>query len=375
MAARIAERKRISEELRESRESFADLHIMHERIVQSVDTGLITTDLDGKIYDFNRAAEEISGRVEAETVGKHVLEVCGEEFRSHFVASLCAVKGTEYISKHFEADLPAADGRSVTVVGSVLPLVRRTGEISGLVITFQNITRIRSLEASLRRSDRLAAVGRMAAGLAHEIRNPLGSLGSSLQFLRGRVPADSSEAALFDVVLRESERLNGIITNFLSYARPPANALEKNEARETDIDAALRDCLLLMKHDPKVKGSHQFNYESPRRPMHSRISETEVKQVMWNLLQNSINAMPNGGDITVKLNELHGDRIQMLFRDNGPGFTPENLEHLYEPFSVAAAGTGLGLSIVNKIVNDHGGRIDIGKYKGKGTEIVVELPR
>ena len=108
--------------------------------------------------------------------------------------------------------------------------------------------------------------------------------------------------------------------------------------------------------------------------MHSRISETELKQVMWNLLQNSINAMPYGGDISVKINEIPGGRIQMLFQDTGPGFSPENLKHLYEPFSAAATGTGLGLSIVHQIVNENGGRIDIGTNGGKGTKIVVELP-
>jgi two-component system sensor histidine kinase PilS (NtrC family) len=255
----------------------------------------------------------------------------------------------------------------------VSPLFRRTGEVSGLIVTFHDLSQVRSLEASLRRADRLAAVGRMAAGLAHEIRNPLGSLSSSLQFLQEKLPANATEHSLFDVVLRESERLNAIITDFLSYAKPPADALD--ERRETDIDAALRDCLVLLKHNPKVTDAHQFNYEPPPRPVHSRISETKVKQVMWNLLQNSVNAMPDGGDITVKLSEVSDGRIRLQFDDSGPGFTPENLEHLYEPFAVAASGTGLGLSIVHKIVNENGGRIDVDNSRGKGATIVVELPR
>ncbi|HYJ92335.1 MAG TPA: ATP-binding protein [Pyrinomonadaceae bacterium] len=373
LAARISERKRISDELRRSQESFADLNILHERIVQSVDTGLITTDLEGKIYGFNRAAEAISGYGEADSIGKNVVDLCGEDIRARIEACLSVIHSSEFSAEHFEAELPTADRETVTVVCSISPLYRRSGDISGLIIIVQDISQIRALEASLRRADRLAAVGRMAAGLAHEIRNPLGSLSSSLQFLRDRVPTDSSEASLFEVILRESERLNGIIENFLSYARPSSDALDKKE--ETDIDAALRDCLVLVKHNPKVHEAHQFNYEPPPQPVRSRISETKVKQVMWNLLQNSINAMPDGGDITVKLNEIPGGRIQMLFQDTGPGFTQDNLEHLYEPFSVAANGTGLGLSIVHKIVNDHGGRIDVATGAGKGTKIVVELPQ
>ena len=371
IAARIAERKRISEELRRSREDFADLNVLHERIVQSVDTGLVTCDLDGKIYGFNRAACVITGYAESAVMGKKPADLFGDEFGRRVTAGIEA--GSDAGPNHFESEIATADDRTIMVACSLSPLYRRTGEISGLVATVRDVSQIRSLEASLRKADRLAAVGRMAAGLAHEIRNPLGSLSSSLQFLRDRVPADSSEASLFEVVLRESERLNGIIENFLSYARPPANALKAKQ--ETDIDAALRDCLLLVKHNPKVHEAHRFDYESPAKPMLSRISETNVKQVMWNLLQNSINAMPEGGDIRVRLNETPGGRVQMIFQDTGPGFSPDNLEHLYEPFSVAASGTGLGLSIVHKIVNDHGGRIDVASADGKGTKIMVELPR
>lgn len=374
ISARIAERKRISEQLRLSQESFADLNILHERIVQSVDTGLITTDLGGKIYGFNQAAEKISGHAATDVVGKSILSVLGEEFRRIVDICLGSVQTAEFSAEHFEAHLPRINDGEVTVACSISPLFRRNGQVSGLIVTFQDVSQIRALEESLRRSDRLAAVGRMAAGLAHEIRNPLGSLSSSLQFLRGKAPVNSDEASLIDVVLRESERLNSIITNFLTFARPPLAAMTRKETR-TDIDAAIRDCLTLVKHNPKVTDSHQFIYEAPTEPLRSRISETELKQVMWNLLQNSINATPEGGDITVKLNEVPGRRVQMIVQDTGLGFTEDNLEHLYEPFSVAANGTGLGLSIVHKIVNDNGGRIDVRAADGKGTKVVVELPR
>ena len=309
-------------------------------------------------------------------IGSSVFDVCCEQFRSRIESYLSHADASidPFPPEHFETELTRPNKSNVDVRCTISPLYRRTGKISGLIITLQDMSRIRSLEASLRRSDRLAAVGRMAAGLAHEIRNPLGSFGSSLQFSRERVPSDSTERSLFDVMLRESERLNGIITNFLSYARPSAEALDIQPKEETDVDAALRDCLLLLKHNPKVTDAHQFNYRPSRRPIRSRVSETQVKQVMWNLLQNSINAMPDGGDITVKLNQMASGHVQMYFEDSGPGFTADSLEHLYEPFSVAAAGTGLGLSIVHKIVNDNGGRIDIGTANGRGTRVVIELP-
>jgi two-component system sensor histidine kinase PilS (NtrC family) len=375
MAARIAERKRIADELSESRENFADLNILKERIIESIDSGLITTDLDGKIYVFNRSAESLTGRSARDIIGKRLVEVCGEEISARYADCLGLAGVRQPFDEHFEAQLKAADNRYVWVACSISPLLRRSGDVTGLIVTLKDLSKVRELEHSLRRSDQLAAVGRMAAGLAHEIRNPLGSLSSSLQFLRERVAVNQSERSLFDVVLRESERLNSIITNFLSYARPPANALETKERGDTDIDAALRDCLVLLKHDPKVTDAHQFNYNSPVAPIRSSVSETQVKQVMWNLLKNSINAMPNGGDITVRLDQTDGGKVKMQFEDNGPGLSKANLDHLYEPFSAAAVGTGLGLSIVHKIVNDNGGRIDVGNANGVGTRIVVELPR
>ena len=375
MAARIAERKRIADELRESRENFADLNILKDRIIESIDSGLITTDLEGKIYVFNRSAETLTGRSASHVIGKSLTEVCGEEISAQYARCLELAGMRQPFDEHFDAQLRAADDRYVWVACSISPLLRRSGAVTGLIVTLKDLSKVRELERSLRRSDRLAAVGRMAAGLAHEIRNPLGSLSSSLQFLRERVTVNQSERSLFDVVLRESERLNSIITNFLSYARPPADALETKETFDTDVDAALKDCLVLLKHDPKVTDAHQFNYNSPVAPIRSRVSETQVKQVMWNLLKNSINAMPNGGDITVRLDQTAGGRVKMQFEDSGPGLSKANLDHLYEPFSAAAVGTGLGLSIVHKIVNDNGGRIDVGNANGAGTRIVVELPR
>jgi two-component system sensor histidine kinase PilS (NtrC family) len=374
LAARIGERKRIAEELRRSEESFADLNVLHERIVQSVDTGLITTDLEGTIYSFNRAAENISGIKSEDVIGRNVLAQFGNDIGRHAKICLAAVRTEEFGSEHFEAVLPDGHKSHVTVACSISPLFKRNGGVTGLIVTFRDVSQVRALEESLRRADRLAAVGRMAAGLAHEIRNPLGSLSSSLQFLRERAPHGSYEASLMDVVLRESERLNGIITSFLAYARPHSESLESRTDEPADIDATIRDCLVLMKHNPKVNGSHRFQYEPGEVPLRSRMSETQLKQVFWNLMQNSINAMPSGGDITVKLNEISDERIQMIVQDTGPGFSQANLEHLYEPFSKAASGTGLGLSIVHKIVKENGGRIDVNSVEGSGTKITVELP-
>jgi two-component system sensor histidine kinase PilS (NtrC family) len=237
-------------------------------------------------------------------------------------------------------------------------------------MTFQDVTEVRSLEEEVRRSDRLAAVGRMAAGLAHEIRNPLGSISSALQFLQERSEAPVEDVKLMDVVLRESDRMNSIITNFLAFARPAANG--KGEHRdEIDFGAALKDCLALVKHSPEVTNKHEFKLELPDRPAKILADETQLKQVCWNLARNAIEAMPDGGTLTVRATNAPGNRVLVEFADSGIGMDDEMLDRVFEPFTSGSGGTGLGLSIVYKIVNDHGGTIDIQSAPGEGTRVTM----
>ena len=385
LSARLSERRRVREQLRattenlrETEANFADLHALHERIVESIRSGLITTDLEGKIYSFNRAAEEISGFKAGETIGQNIFSLFSEELRTPANLCLGEVENSALSTAHFEAEIQAMLGdenrQRVAVVCSVSPLVGKTGDVYGLIFAFQDLTQIRAMEETLRRSDRLAAVGRMAAGLAHEIRNPLGSMSAALQFIQQKVPVDTPEASLMDVVLNESERLNKIITNFLTYARSSADGFSKDNYSLTDVGEAIRDCLILLRHSPEVNGTHLLESELPDAPVNIRANETQIKQVFWNLLRNSIEAMPDGGRLNVKLNEAPGKNVQIVFEDTGGGISPEYLENMFEPFSSEARGTGLGLSIVHKIISDHGGRIDIQSEVGEGTKITVELP-
>jgi two-component system, NtrC family, sensor histidine kinase PilS len=375
LAGRFSERRRVNDELRETIELFADLHILHERIVESVPSGLITTDLEGKIYAFNRAAEEISGLPAGVVVGRSIFSMFGEGIRAIVDLCLGSVDSDEFKTEHFEAEFPVNPEKRVTVACTIAPLVGKTGKVTGLILNFQDLTEIRVMEETLRRSDRLAAVGRMAAGLAHEIRNPLGSMSSALQFLQQKVPPATHEAALMEVVLRESDRLNKIITNFLTYARPSAGMLTKDAFALTDVGEAIRDCMVLLKHSPEVKENHSLEFELPPAPVRIKANETQIKQVFWNLSKNSIQAMPEGGCLNIKVREFPGKNVQIVFEDTGAGITPESLEHLFEPFAVGASGTGLGLSIVHKIISDHGGRIDVQSRQKKGTKITVELPQ
>lgn len=378
LVARLSERIKVTDDLKEKAENFANLNVLHERIVQSIGSGLITTGLDKKIYAFNRAAEEISGRRSADVVGIDVFSLFSREIRIPVERCLAAVQGSEILTEHFEANITAAGSTNETsrqVSCSVSPLVSKSGQTSGLILTFQDLTQIRALEETLRRTDRIAAVGRMASGLAHEIRNPLGSMSSALQFLQEKVPPSTDEAALMKVVLRESERLNNIIANFLAYARPPSDGFTGDSSAIMDLGEAIGDCVVLLRHSPDIGDGHFLEYKMPQTPVKIKANETQIKQVFWNLLQNSVQAMPDGGKLQVELDDSAGSFVQIVFKDTGCGISAVTREHLFEPFAVGANGTGLGLSIVHKIITDHGGRIDVQSETGEGTRITLDLPR
>jgi two-component system sensor histidine kinase PilS (NtrC family) len=380
IAARLAARRRLADDLLKAEESFADLHLLHERIVESIDSGLITTALDGTVYSFNRAAEKISGLRAAETIGRDVRTIFDADIRRQIEKCLGAIDRSGFPAEIFEALIvrPAADfakPNKITVSCSIAPLYSRAGTVSGLVVSFHDISAMRSLEESLRRADKLAAVGRLAAGLAHEIRNPLGSMSSALQFVQEKVPPGTDEASMMDVVLRESRRLNNIIANFLAYARPSSDGFRASDTAYVDLGDTIRDCIALLRHSPEFTDAHRLEFVPPRFPLRIEVSETQIKQVLWNLLQNSIQAMPDGGEMSVGVKDDGDGNVHILVEDTGCGFSAENHEQLFEPFSHAAAGTGLGLSIVHKIVVDHGGRIDVNSAKGKGTRVTIELPR
>lgn len=366
LSARLAERRRIADELKHSEESFADLHILHERIVESISTGLVSTDLDGRIYSFNTAAERITGLPAAEALGKTIAAI--------FPPELVPPAGTDAASLPQGREAVFGTGRGRTVAKcSVLPLLDKEGRPNGMILMLQDITELREMETNLRRRDRLAAVGRMAAGLAHEIRNPLGSMSSAIQFLQEREGRRPEDAALMSVVQSETDRMNGIITSFLSFARPAANGIDPDERTRIDLVECLRDSLALLRHSPDVTERHEIAAELPQRPLVLSANAVQIKQVIWNLALNAVQAMAEGGRLTVRAEERPGGGAVVTFRDTGPGIPEHLLESLFEPFTSGSGGTGLGLSIVYNIVREHGGSVRIESPPEGGACVRVEL--
>jgi two-component system sensor histidine kinase PilS (NtrC family) len=209
----------------------------------------------------------------------------------------------------------------------------------------------------------------MAASIAHEIRNPLAAMRGSIQMLRSEMDNDSSQTELMEIILRESDRLNRIITDFLSYARPKAIIHSRVE-----VGDLLRQTFILLKHSPEISAEQKLVEQLPIEPIFTDADAGQLKQVFWNLTRNALQAMPDGGTLTCRLKKNSDNRLHIEFVDTGRGMSPEQVEHLFEPFSSTTGGTGLGLSIVYQIIRDHGGTINVRSREGQGTTIQVELP-
>ncbi|MEJ7848536.1 MAG: ATP-binding protein [Pyrinomonadaceae bacterium] len=369
LAARLSERRHSGEKLAEATKDLASLRALHERIIESIRSGLITADLDGIIFTFNGAAAEITGLRPEEVRGEKIFSIFGNIQRQIDLTFAAAAEG-EPIPR-FEADLNTPDGFAVRIGYSISQLFSEENKATGLIITFQDLTQIRSMEETARRKDRLAAVGRVGAGLAHEIRNPLGAMRGAIQVLQSDTEPESRQASLMDIILRESDRLNAIITNFLTYAKPAAGNFA-----EIDVGEAISDTLALLRHSPDVSPDHKLIEVLPPVPVLISADSTQLKQIFWNLARNALQAMNDGGTLTIKLESIPHERIKIAFEDTGRGMPPESVEQLFEPFSNSTSGgTGLGLSIVYQIIRDHDGTINVRSTEGSGTVITVELPR
>jgi two-component system sensor histidine kinase PilS (NtrC family) len=238
-----------------------------------------------------------------------------------------------------------------------------------MVITFQDLTHIRALEETSRRQDQLAAIGRMAASIAHEIRNPLAAMRGSIQMLRHEIKGESSQTDLMEIILRESDRLNRIITDFLNYARPRS----ATHAR-VDIGELLHQTFTLLRYSPEINEFQSVEEEVIDGPLIAEADAEQLQQVFWNLARNALQSMREGGTLNAQVSRNSQKRLRITFSDTGRGMSPKQVEHLFEPFSSTTGGTGLGLSIVYQIIRDHGGTINVRSREGQGTKITIELP-
>jgi two-component system sensor histidine kinase PilS (NtrC family) len=357
-----AGRRRADERLAHASLEIADLQAFTRRVVDSLPGGLLTADEAGRVISANRAAETITGLGQAEVSGRLVDEVLQLPSGGLRWLAVQEVRRVE-----FEYLKPSARrivlGLSMTTLGG-------DGGTSGYLFTFQDVTesKRRDFEAHLQK--RLAAVGEMAAGIAHEIRNPLASMTGSIQLLRRELPLDPDQAILMDIVLRESERLNQTIRDFLAYARPqrPAHA-------RVQVGRLLAETAALLRNSPDCRPGHRIDAPSTDAGPECVGDEAQLRQVVWNLAVNGLRAMPEGGTLTLRA-RAERSRVIVEVQDTGRGMGPEQLETLFQPFqSGFAEGLGLGLPIAHRIVTDHGGTIEVASREGEGTVMSVRIPQ
>jgi two-component system sensor histidine kinase PilS (NtrC family) len=367
VAGGLAERFRATSlELETQRKDLRDLQAFKDLVFQSVGTGLIALDRDHQITAFNGAAEEITGRSARETIGRPWPEIFGDAVPLPEVEA--AIGSSPRASTRHETLLRRPDGTAVPVRLTFSALRSGEGDRLGLIGACDDLSTIRAMEARMRQADRLATLGRMAANIAHEIRNPLASLTGAIEVLARTGAAEDARERLSQIVARESERLNQIITNFLEYARPAPLTLEA-----VDVAEALEGVLVLLEHRGAPGGLKIVRAFSS--PLVWRVDPQQFRQVLWNLCRNAVEAMPDGGELRVGAAALPGRKLEVWVADSGHGIAPEDLAHVFEPFfSTKPGGTGLGLSLVHRIVQEHGGEVDVRSTPGLGTTFTLTLP-
>jgi len=355
--------------LKDASREIQDLRAFNEYVIDSLLSGLVTTDPEGRILTFNRSAGTITGLTSEQAIGHDVGEVL--QFPSSFREELAALGP----SRSARADLAyrAADGR-VLEIGFTATTFSVPNGRTGYLLTFQDVTEVRRLERSSRLQQRLAAVGEMAAGIAHEIRNPLASMSGSIQLLRQELSLGEEQAQLMDIVLRESERLNDTIRSFLAYARPQRIALAR-----LDLGKVTEDAATLLRNDSRVGEACVVEVRVPAEPVWYEADEHQIRQIIWNLATNGLRAMPNGGRLRLSVvaetsAEGQGE-VVLSVEDDGCGIPADELDGIFQPFrSSFERGTGLGLAIVHRIVSDYNGAIQVSSTVGVGTAVRIRLP-
>jgi two-component system, NtrC family, sensor histidine kinase PilS len=353
----VAKLHAVRVQLKDASGALEDLQILHENIVQSISSGLITTGLDGRITLVNSAAQKL--------LEKSPNELLGQPVTSLFIDSLPNGESQTHAEVRFDTDASFRKTARVRVAALNVP----GRGVSGYVYAMDDLTEIRRLEREVRMQDRLAAVGRLAAAIAHEIRNPLTSIAGSVSMLSASAEMSEEHRHLLDIVTRESQRLNGIITDFLAYSRAKQYRFAK-----VDLVPLLEDTLTLVRH--------RMSAEDTGIAIESQLAVSEawvladgdkLKQVFWNFAENAVRAMKSGGTLKVTIEKL-ADDWQVSFADTGTGMTAQQTEKIFEPFqSNFEGGTGLGLAIVYQIVQAHEGKVWARSKSGAGTTFVLRL--
>ncbi len=385
LSSALARELRIAgEALNESASDLFRLRHLHEHTVDSLNSGLLTTDSGGLVRSLNPEAEHITGRTQAEALGLDVEEILPGVREALEVGRETPSGGRLRV----RMPLVQPGGRKLHLGLASSILRDGEGRANGWVVIFQDVTEVVAMEQELRRSERLAGIGQLAADIAHEIRNPLAAISGSVEMLEPSLPEDEGDPEprrLMGIVLREIDRLNDLITEFLQFARPAPSKREP-----VDLSAVVAEVVRMI----EVARPEGVEMEVDLGPGLTALADpTQVRQVLWNLILNAIQAMPEGGCICISVAEVApepqegasegrngagegADFVEVTVADTGVGIDPEVLERIFDPFfTTKPEGSGLGLATVHRIVEANGGNLRVESLVGQGTALRVRFPQ
>ena len=346
------------QDARVAKSSLANMKLYTESIIESIPVSLITLDSEGRVVSCNHNGEEMFGQPLETLKGKNITEILPSI--SHTLNSSCDITFEHAI------EYQTVDDRTLPIRLSCSSLVNHDGEVIGKVLIIKDMSSIRDMEMQLERSRKLAALGKMATGIAHEIRNPLGTLRGFAQFFGGQATT-VMEKQYAELMISEVDRLNQTVSGLLQFARP-----RELQLQETALDDLFAKTMILMNPDFQSSGLH---FTCSRDTGIRVYADPDLLlQVLLNLLKNSIHATPSGGKISL-LAEEQESQIRISVTDTGRGMTEKEREQMFDPFfTTGKTGTGLGLAVSHQIVEQHRGVFEVRTAQGKGSTITIILP-
>ena len=348
---------------RSARSSLSRVQAFSDNLVENMPMGLVAMDRESRIIAFNQTAEFVLRKTAGEVIGQMAKDVLPEACRD-LLRTLEVEK--QIIAK--EIDCSLTDGRTIPLEVIATVLEEEDGA-RGVVVLFRDITEIKQLKKEIAQSQRLASLGSLAAGVAHEIRNPLSSIKGFATYFKERYRDNPDDSQTADIMVQEVDRLNRVIGQLLDYARP----MTMNR-RETAIQTVIQHALRMIESQAREKGV-VIQTELQADVVAVLIDPDRIKQVFLNLYLNAIGAMEGGGILSVALLSMTDRRIRIEVRDTGVGIDPKDLDRIFDPyFTTKSSGTGLGLAIVQKIIEAHRGEIQVASTPGLGTTVSVILP-
>jgi two-component system sensor histidine kinase PilS (NtrC family) len=363
----VEQEKKVRSLLMEKESEFDQLDLLFRSIVESVDTGIMTIDFEGTIKTFNRAAEQITGYSLAQVKNRLVADVFPE-----CIVTFALQLDKRQSKNRMEVVIEARNGRKVHLGCSLSPLKDKQNREIGSILIFQDLTEIRQMEENLEKSKRLALIGEMAAGLAHEMRNPLASITGSIELLRRNLALKDTDDRLMQIILRGKDQLDNFVRDFLLLAKPIPVVREVIDVNETAVD-------VLENMKLSKDWTNDIKIDCSLAPKVAAFANREqLRQVVQNLVLNAVQAMKEGGvlSLATKLMQVNNKEVvEIKVADTGLGIEEKDLKKVFEPFFTdKEKGTGLGLTIVGRIVDGYGGKIEITSRINQGTVCTVRLP-